>query len=325
MELYQLETFVAVAREQSFTRAAEVLGLTQPAVTRQIAALERDLGTDLIERRGRAFGLTAAGRLVEEEAARVLSAAGDLRRRLSDLSNPRTGEVSVASVTTVGLHTLPSLISEFGGRYPDVRVLVWSGRMDAVVDRVLSMHADFGLVSSGIANKQLLIIPLFDDPVIAVATPAFAEKLPSPLPVEALAEIDLMLFEAPSRFRSLVDAAFQNAGVIPRIAMELDSHEAVRMAAMLGRGIALVPQQAVPDDLASGALVKLDLEGLPEVVRKTCLVLRRGDNLEVAAVRNFVWLTLARYASGIWKRGPLAAVVGDGSEAGGAVPAGSSA
>ena len=310
MELYQLETFVAVAREQSFTRASEVLGLTQPAVTRQIAALERDLGVELIERHGRVFALTAAGRLVEEQAALVLAAAGDLKRRLSDLANPRTGEVSVASVTTVGLHTLPSLISEFGNRYPDVRILVWSGRMDAVVERVLSGKASVGLVSSGIANKQLLTIPLFDDPVIAVATPAFAESLPSPLPVDALAEIDLMLFEAPSRFRSLVDAAFQNAGVIPRIAMELDSHEAVRMAAMLGRGVALVPQQAVPEDLASGALVRIEVEGLTPVVRKTSLVLRRGDNLEVASVRNFVWLTLARYASGIWKRGPLADVVG---------------
>jgi DNA-binding transcriptional LysR family regulator len=309
MELYQLETFLAVAREQSFTRASEVLGLTQPAVTRQIAALERDLGVELIERRGRAFGLTPAGRLVEEEAAEVLASAAHLRSRLSDLSNPRTGEVSVASVTTVGLHTLPSLIAEFGNRYPEVRILVWSGRMDAVVDRLLSGKADVGLVSSGIANKQLLTVPLFEDPVIAIATPGFAERLESPLPVEALADIDLILFEAPSRFRSLVDAAMQNAGVIPRIAMELDSHEAVRMATMLGRGIALVPQQAVPEDLASGALVRIEIEGLPPIVRKTCLILRRGDNLEAPAIRNFVWLTLARYASGIWKRGPLAAAM----------------
>jgi DNA-binding transcriptional LysR family regulator len=311
MELYQLETFLAVAREQSFTRAAEVLGLTQPAVTRQIAALERDLGVELIERRGRAFGLTAAGRVVQEQAQEVLAAASRLRGRLDELANPRVGEVSVASVTTVGLHTLPSLIAEFGNRYPDVRILVWSGRMDAVIDRLLAGKADVGLVSSGIANRRLVTLPLFDDPVIAVATPAFAETLPNPLPVEALADIDLILFEAPSRFRSLVDAAFQNAGVIPRIAMELDSHEAVRMAAMLGRGIALVPQQAVPEDIASGALVQIELEGFPPVVRQTCMVLRRGDNLEVPAVRNFVWLTLARYASGIWKRGPLATAIAE--------------
>ncbi len=313
MELYQLETFLAVAREQSFTRASDALGLTQPAVTRQIAALERDLGVELIERRGRAFSLTAAGRLVEEQASLVLASANQLRSRLTDLANPRSGEVSVASVTTVGLHTLPTLMAEFGARYPEVRILVWSGRMDAVVDRLLSGKADIGLVSSGIANRRLLTIPLFDDPVVAVATPGFAEKLPNPLPVQALAEIDLILFEAPSRFRSLVDAAFQNAGVMPRIAMELDSHEAVRMAVMLGRGIALVPQQAVPDDLASGALVQIEVDGLSPVVRKTCVILRRGDNLEVPAIRNFVWLTLARYASGIWKRGPLAEVVGAGA------------
>ncbi len=302
MELYQLETFRAVAREQSFTRAGEFLGLTQPAVTRQIAALERELGVDLIERRGRTFGLTAAGRLVEEQAAQVLAAAEQLKSRLLELANPRSGEVSVSCVTTVGLHTLPSLIEEFGSRYPEVRVRVWSGRMDGVIERLLTGRADIGLVSAPVTNPKLLTVPMFDDPIIAVATPSFAERLPDPLPAEALNEIDLMLFESPSRFRALVDAALQNAGVIPRIAMELDSHEAVRRAVMLGRGLALVPQQAVPEDLESGRLVRIEIEGLPPIVRRTCLVLRRGDNLELPAIRNFVWLALARYASGIWKR-----------------------
>lgn len=302
MELYQLETFVAVAREHSFTRAGELLGLTQPAVTRQIAALERDLGVKLIERSGKGFQLTAAGRLVEEQAGQVIGAAQQLRSRLKELSGPRSGEVSVACVTTVGLHTLPSLIADFGSRYPHVRIRVWSSRMDGVIDRLVSGEADLGLVSAPVANSRILTIPLFDDPVIAVTTPSFAAGLPQPLPVEALNEIDLVLFESPSRFRALVDAALQNSGVIPRIAMEFDSHEAVRAAAMLGRGIALVPQQAVPEDLAAGRLVRIDIEGLDPIVRKTCLVLRRGDNLDLPAVRNFVWLALARYASGIWKR-----------------------
>ncbi|HXH20859.1 MAG TPA: LysR family transcriptional regulator [Dehalococcoidia bacterium] len=302
MELYQLETFLAVAREQSFTRAGEILGLTQPAVTRQIAALERDLGVELIERRGRSFGLTAAGRVVEEQAAQVLAAAHQLRSRVQSMSSPKHGEVSVACVTTVGLHTLPSLVAEFASRYPDVRVRVWSGRMDGVIDRLLDGRADVGLVSAPVSHPHVLTLPLFDDPVIAVATPEFAEKLPRPLPVETLGELDLILFESPSRFRSLVDAALQNAGVLPRIAMELDSHEAVRQAVLLGRGLALVPQQAVPDDLASGRLVRIEVRGLDPIVRRTCLILRRGDNLELPPIRNFVWLTLARYASGVWRR-----------------------
>jgi DNA-binding transcriptional LysR family regulator len=308
VELYQLETFLAVAREGSFTRAGEVLGLTQPAVTRQVAALERDLGVELIERRGRTFGLTAAGRLVEEQAAQVLGAANQLRTRLRDMADPRAGEVSVACVTTVGLHTLPSLISDFADRYPDVRIRVWSGRMDGVIDRLLSGQADMGLVSAPIANPRLLALPLFDDPVIAVATPAFAERLEDPLPVEALHDIDLILFESPSRFRSLVDAAFQNSGVIPRVAMEMDSHEAVRAAVLLGRGLALVPQQAVPAELESGALVRIEIDGLTPIVRNTCLVLRKGDNLELPSIRNFVWLTMAKYASGIWRRDPVRGV-----------------
>jgi DNA-binding transcriptional LysR family regulator len=317
MELYQLETFLAVAREQSFTRAGEILGLTQPAVTRQIAALERDLGVELIERRGRSFGLTAAGRVVEDQASQVLAAAHQLRSRVQAMASPKTGEVSVACVTTVGLHTLPSLIAEFASRYPDVRVRVWSGRMDGVVDRLLDGRADLGLVSAPVANPHVLALPLFDDPVIAVAAPEFAATLAQPLPVEALGDLDLILFESPSRFRAMVDAALQNAGVIPRIAMELDSHEAVRRAVLLGRGLALVPQQAVPDDLAAGRLVQIEVSGFDPIVRRTCLILRRGDNLELPSIRNFVWLALARYASGVWKRDP-AGMVAAAAEAGAA-------
>jgi DNA-binding transcriptional LysR family regulator len=109
----------------------------------------------------------------------VLASAEQLKSRLHELANPRAGEVSVSCVTTVGLHTPPSLIEEFGSRYPEVRVRVWSGRMDAVIERLLTGRADIGLVSAPVTNPGDHV-PMFDDPIIAVATPAFAESLPNP-------------------------------------------------------------------------------------------------------------------------------------------------
>lgn len=298
MELYQLETFAKVAEDGNFTRAGEALGLTQPAVTRQIAALERALGTRLIERGGRSFRLTAAGQAVFADSGQVFAALERLKSHVRDLMHPDRGDVAVACVTTVGLYTLPSLIADYSEEFPDVHFRLWSGRMDGVIDRVLGGSADLGLVSAPIVDPRLTVVPLFDDPVIAVAAPSLAEKLPSPLPIEQFAEKELILFESPSRFRTIVDAALLQAGIIPNVAMEFDSHEAVRSATYLGRGIALVPEQAVPNDLATGSLVRLLIEGLPPISRTTALIVRKKPATKLPSVENFISLVVARYSAG---------------------------
>lgn len=295
MLLQQLTTFCRVAEEESFTRAADLLNLSQPAVTRQVAALERDLGVVLIERSGRGFHLTPAGEVVYGYAREVVAMVGRCRDAVASLSDPERGLVAIACVTTVGLFTLPSLILDYRRRYPDVRIRVWSGRSDAVLDRLLNGAADLGLTSAPIMHRQLESIPLFNDPVIPVAAPSLARDLPNPLPLSILADLDMILFQAPSRFRTLVDSALEQAGVYARVAMEFDSHEAVRTAVMLGYGVALVPREAVTDELASGALVHLRVEHLPPIMRTTSLVLRRRDPGRLGAVANFVRLTIDRY------------------------------
>lgn len=294
MLLQQLETFARVVELGSFTRAGELLNLSQPAVTRQVAALEQEFGAPLIERSGRGIAVTAAGQVIYTHARRIHAQVERARMDVLSLSHPERGQISVVAVTTVGLFTLPSLLAEFRERYRSVRFLVWSGRTDAVLDRLLDGDADVGLLSAPIAHPRLECIPLFDDPVVLVAAPAVARLLPQPLPLEQLAELDMILYQAPSRFRTLVEAALEQAGAYPNIAMEFDSHEAVRSAALAGYGVAMVPLEAVQDELGRGALVRLTVAGLPEINRTTCLVQRRGASA-LPTVENFVRLTLARY------------------------------
>jgi DNA-binding transcriptional LysR family regulator len=295
MQLQQLQTFNRVAEEGSFTRAAEVLNLSQPAVTRQVAALEAEFGVALIERSGRSFHLTQAGEIVLSYGREISGLAQRVHDEVASLSNPERGQVSVACVTTVGLFTLPRLILEYRRIHPDVRMRVWSGRVAGVLDRLLDGSSDLGLFSSPVMHPRLVSVPLFDDPVVPVAAPQVAQSLPDPLPLERLAELDLIVFEAPSRFRTLVDAALEGAGVYARVAMELDSHEAVRTAVSLGYGVALVPREAVTAELDSGTLVQLDVVGLPPIIRTTSLVLRRRDPGRLPAVTNFISLILDRY------------------------------
>jgi len=294
MLLQHLTTFVRVVEEGSFTRAAELLNLSQPAVTRQMAALERELGAPLVERGGRGLHLTAVGQMAYTHARHLLAQVDHLKSDVSSMSDPLHGEVSIACVTTVGLFTLPLLLADYRHAYPDVRLRVWSARADGVLDRLLEGNADFGLTSTPVAHPRLESTPLFEDPIIAVAAPQFAAGLPRPLPLDRLAELDMVLFQAPSRFRTHVDAELEQAGVYPRIMMEFDSHEAVRTAAQMGYGVGMVPRQAVAAELASGALVELEVEGLPKITRTTCLVARKGAT-PLPAAANFIRLLLARY------------------------------
>ncbi|MGI8550347.1 MAG: LysR family transcriptional regulator [Dehalococcoidia bacterium] len=288
-------SFRRVVEEGSFTRAAELLNLSQPAVTRQVAALEAEFGVPLTGRSGRGFHLTPAGAVVYGYAREVAALVERCRDEVNALSHPERGQVSVACVTTVGLFTLPSLIEEYRRRHPAVHIQVWSGRTDGVLDRLLNISADLGLASSPILHPRLISLPLFEDPVIPVAAPAFAEKLTIPLSLSRLAELDLILYQSPSRFRTQVDAALEHVGVFARPAMEFDSHEAVRTAVALGNGVALVPREAVTAELQSGALVHLIVDGLPPISRTTSLILRRHDPSRLPAVANFVRLILDRF------------------------------
>src|SRR5579884_3912400 len=156
MLLQQLQTFSRVAEEGSFTRAAELLSLSQPAVTRQIAALEAELGLPLIERTGRAFQLTTAGEIVRNYAREILALVERCEDEVTSLLHPERGQVSVACVTTVGLFTLPGLILDFRQRFPNVRLRVWSGRVAGVLDRLIGGTCDLGLVSSPVMHPRLL-------------------------------------------------------------------------------------------------------------------------------------------------------------------------
>jgi DNA-binding transcriptional LysR family regulator len=297
--LQQLLTFTRVVEEGSFTRAADLLSLSQPAVTRQVAALEHELSVPLIQRRGKTFHLTPAGEIVFNYAREIAGLVERCREEVSSLSHPERGQVSVACVTTVGLVTLPGLIFDYRNLYPDVHIRVWSGRTRGVLDRMLDGSADLGLTSSPIMHPRLVSLPLFDDPIIPVAAPSLASRLPDPMPLEILSGQDLILYQAPSLFRTLVDGALEQAGVYARVAMEFDSHEAVRTAVSLGYGIALVPQEAVTDDLAHGRLVHVRVEGLGPITRTTSLVLRRRDPGRLPAVVNFVRLIVDRYRAGV--------------------------
>lgn len=295
--LEHLLTFARVVETGSATQAAQELGLSQPAVTKRLSRLEQELGHRLLERRSDRLSPTAAGEIVYRHARRLSDGVNALEADLVALGEPGRGELRLAAVDTMVLYTLPALLAEYRRRDPLVAVHVRIGSIQETVELVLRGEADAGLTTVPVDDPRLVGRPLFWDPVIAAAVPELARTLPAPLGPGDLAALGLVTYAAGSRFRAYVDAVLAEHGVALRPVMEFDSHEAVRVMATLGYGAALVPETVVHEDLASGRLVRLELDpGLPAMGRTTTLLYRRDVALLPAPAR-FAEMVLKHYAA----------------------------
>ena len=279
MLLQHLITYCRVVETGGFARAGALVGLSQPAVTRQIAALEAELGTPLLDRASRQLHVTPAGELVYQRARRIAQAVAALKEEVADLAHADRGRVALGTVTTVGLRLLPPILAAYKAKFPRVQVQVKAGRTQETINRLLESEIELAILPTPVSHPRLRTIPLLEDPVVLVCSPSRRAELPDPLPLEKLGEIDLISFQAPSRFRTFVDAMLEQHGVYPNVTMEFDSHEAVTLMVEAGFGCALVPASAVERELILGSLVRVEVEGLPHMARTTCLAIRH-PNLE---------------------------------------------
>lgn len=288
--IQNLRTFVRVLEAGSLTRAAEDLHLSQPAVSKQLKALEAEFGSRLLVREHRAIRPTAGGEALYRYARRVLALYDQARAAVAELEEPGRGEVGVGAVSTVALFTLPPVLLAFTRRYPHVRLHVRIGDIRETVGLVRRGEVGLALVTVPVEHPELFSVPLFEDPVRLVAAPARARRLPDPLEPEMLAELEFISYQTPSRFRTFVDGMLEQRGIIPAVRMEFNSHEAVKGMVKAGLGVAMVPESVVREDLARGDLVALTVRGLPPMARTTSLILPRdpGPPRLVAALAGTV-------------------------------------
>jgi len=289
MLLQHLITFCRVVEEGSFTGAARVQNLTQPSVTKQVGALEDHLQIQLFTRRGKQVHLTPAGELVYDYARQILELVERCEDAVHELRSPGGGHITVGCVHTIGLFTLPDLLAEFAREHPLVRINVKTGNNTETVTMLLRGEVDIGLVTTPQADDRLESIPLFEDPVVVVASPEYAARLPDPVTADDLAEQPMISFVRGTRFRITTDQLLEQMGVTPHVTMEFDNHEAIKAMVALGFGIALQPLSAVRKELRAGTLVQVQVPSLPHSSRTTAAIVRR-DERRRPAVKSFLEL-----------------------------------
>jgi DNA-binding transcriptional LysR family regulator len=269
VELRQLETFVAVARELSFSRAAAGLGYVQSSVSSQVAALERELGVPLFDRLGRRIALTEAGRVMLDYSERLLDLAREAGEVVADAvagSGEITGSLSVSAPETLLTYRLPELLTVFHEIYPKVRVSLKPtavGRLVGSTRRALEegrVDVAFVLDEPSVSVEGLSAELLMEEDVSVVAPPAHALASSTIMDPSNLSGETVLLPEAPQSgcvYRGRFERQLSEGGVVPRETLEFQSIEAIKRCVSAGMGVTVVPTVTVEAELAAGILSKL--------------------------------------------------------------------
>ncbi len=277
----QLQIFDASARALSFSRAAEVLHLTQPAVSMQIRQLEHFAGVALFERTGRRLHLTGAGEELVLHARAVLRALEDADEAFAAMKGLRGGRVRLAVVSTAK-YFAPRLIARFGQAHPGVEIRLQVDNREAVIRTLAANDVDLALMGRPPGELDLQAAPFADHPHVIIAPPDHPLAGRRRVDIDALAGEVFLVREMGSGTRTAMERFFQERGIHLRVGMEMPSNETIKQAVMAGLGLSFISLHTVTLELSARALAVVHAPGLP-VVRKWYVLHRAEKRLAPAA------------------------------------------
>jgi len=248
----RLRAYGAFVRCNSFSAAASELRISQPAVSKHIADLEREVGVKLIERRTRR--LTEAGAYLAAHVVRAEALLKQSERGLVSLRGAMAGTVSVIASGTPGTYVLPRIVAEFQNTHPAVAFQFELATSSGVVSAVRAHRAELGVAGGFIAAPELEAEPLFEDEIVVVGPPRASGRR---LTRDDLEDLTWISREEGSATRVIADNALADLGIMPRRRLALPAWEAIKIAVRAGCGIAAFSRHAVRDELASGALAEI--------------------------------------------------------------------
>ncbi|CAO1665030.1 LysR family transcriptional regulator [Halomonas sp. NYA30] len=298
MDTQSLQAFMAVADTQSFSRAAEQLHLTQPAISKRIATLESQVGTRLFDRIGRRIALTEAGNVLLPQARRILLTVEDSRRALANLSGQVGGKLTLATSHHIGLHRLPPLLKQYTQRHPEVELdlhfldseQAYQGVLDGTLEMAvvtLAPHPHEQLQVIELWRDRLCFTCAIDHPLASHAKPQ-AHTHQEALSLSALCNFNCVMPGAKTFTGSLIAQRFTEAGLKLPVSMATNYLETLKMMCSVGLGWSLLPEKMVDSEL-----VELNVD-TPPIHRPLGYLVHTNRTLSNAARRMIEQLEAAR-------------------------------
>jgi DNA-binding transcriptional LysR family regulator len=289
MDTRQLAAFCAVVERRSFSQAAERLGVTQPAVSLQIRALEKRLGTQLFDRSGRRVEPTEAGMRLYRGAQRLLALEEQVVGEVAGAGGEElAGRFEIGASTGPGGIVLAIRLCEFQARHPDLHLVLWVFDTQTIVERVAARELELGVVGAGRRHRGVVFEPFLRDEVVLACPPdhPFAGRSVS---LDELRGAGLIVMQEGAGVRQLLEDELQRAGVRLRdlgVRLELGLQESVMSAVRAGYGVSFISRTSIEADLAAGTVGEARIEGLP--LEREIYLVRAAGRAETRAGRAFV-------------------------------------
>lgn len=297
--LEDMRVFATVVEHSSLNRAAERLNVTQPALSRRIARLERELGVDLFRRIGKRLELTPAGQFTYEFALELRRFHGDYLQRLNAFKTAEAPVATIGASLTTLQTTLPELITAMTEKHPNLEIKAVTGKTHEIATLVKERKVDFGLVASSVEDDpSITSTPLFDDTVVLVLPRSHFIVERTQLSMSDLNGLPMILFAPGTWYRNLTDELFRQYSVKPDVRMEIDSFEAIVRLLGASRAGTMLPKSYLrPQMLSDNDLYIVRIRELEEFKRTTSLIY--GDLAWLApSTRYLIEETIALFGRG---------------------------
>ncbi len=280
-----LQVFMTAAEQRNFTRAAELLHMTQPAVSSYVQGLERTLDCKLLERTNKYVRLTQAGEVVYAHAREILGLYTRMANVLDDLKHTAHGPLSIGSSYTFGEYILPYVVAKMVKQYPSVQPVITIANSSDITGLVNSHQLDIGIVEGeGTETPGVTIQPFAEDRMVVAVSSNHPLADCNPVKLEELAEAPWIVRETGSGTREMQEKAVMQLGIEPKTRMVFGSTQAIKEFVQAGMGVTLLSRWTLRKELQAGDLKALELPGLPLLRRFSLVVPDMGFQTKATKV-----------------------------------------
>jgi DNA-binding transcriptional LysR family regulator len=281
LTLRQLQVFEKVASHLNYSRAADELYLSQPAVSMQIKQLEANLGLPLFEQMGKKIFLTEAGRELFHYARNIAQQLAEMEAVFDEMKGLGKGRLTLSVVNTANYFT-PQLLAQFCKRHPGINVTLQVANRDAVLKQLADNSTDLAIMGRPPEGQDISAEPFMDNPIVVIAAPDHPLAKLKRVKFSRLAEATFLSREKGSGTRSAMERAFAEHGIQPRIGMEMETNEAIKQAVQAGMGLGILSKHSIGLELETGRLAVVKVEGFP-LLRHWYVAHRANKRLSGAA------------------------------------------
>ncbi len=282
LDLSQLEIFLSIAEEKSFSRAAEKMLRTQPALSIAIKRLEEELGEILFDRSSKSGTLTEAGKILQSYAQRMINLRDEARESIGELRGMFRGRLSIGANESTSLYVLPRLLIEYRQQHPQIKIEVFRNVSEKIPSEVLERNLDFGFLSYDPMHPSLQSLEVHRDELVLVVSPKHVFAKRRHVTVKELGNEQFVAHNVKTPARTRIFELFAQHRTPLNICIELSTLETIKKFVMMDVGVAILPRLAVHEEIESKKLIVVPVKGM-KIEKTLRLVYRREQSLSHAA------------------------------------------